>query len=741
MISGPRTITLVATTLAAITLAGCSSTQTAHVEAAIEPPVARVIPKELTAHGQTRIDNYYWLRERENPEVIRYLEEENKYTAAKMRHLEPLQEEIFNEIVARLPESDESIPVRKSGWFWRERFTPGREYPIHVRSRTADGAEEVVLAINELAAGHSYLSVSSVDPNDDGSVVAYGIDTVGRRKFDIHFKDLRTGATLPDVIPSVTYNHVWAADGRTLFYTRQDPVTLRKYQVWRHTLGTDPSKDVLVFQEDDNEFRVWLYRSRSKKYVMFSSNQTLADEVYFIDANAPASPPRLIQKRTRGHEYSADHIGDSFYIRTNHQARNFRVMRAPESSPAMENWREVVGHREDVLVERVELFDRFVALSERRDGLMRLHVIPHAGGEGHWVSFGEAAYDAWIEDDMEAQADVLRYGYSSLTTPDSIYDYDMGTRTKTLRKREKIGGGFDPANYETIRLHAPTHNACHPDAATAVEGSRGRVARITVLVTPPAPCEPRRIPISLVYRKGIKPNGTSPLLLHGYGAYGSSLDPEFIRSPISLLDRGFVYAIAHVRGGQELGRSWYDEGRLLNKKNTFTDFIDAAEFLIKERYADPNRLFAMGTSAGGLLMAAVVNMRPELWRGVVARVPWVDVVTTQFDPSIPLASVEFDEWGNPEDRAAYDYMLSYSPYDQAKRGPYPNLLVTTGLHDSQVQYWEPAKWVAKLRTLNTADSTILLRTDMESGHSGTTGRFKRHRETAMIYAWLVELAR
>lgn len=673
------------------------------------PPVAKTRPHRLEIHGQVRVDDYYWLRERENPEVIAYLEAENAYTAVKMGHLAPLQEELFNEIVARIPQSDESVPVFESGWFWSQRFTPGKEYPIFVRSRALEGPEEVVLDVNALAAGHNYFSVPGVQPNDDGTIVAYGVDKVGRRKYDIHFKDLRTGETLPDVIVDATYNGAWAADDRTLFYSRQDPDTLRWYQVWRHELGTDPADDVLVFQENDEEFSSWVYRSKSKKYVMISSNQTLEDEVLYLDAATPSAAPRALQPRSRGREYSADHIGGFFYIRTNDGGTNFRIMRAPESSPGFENWTEVVAHRDDVFIEGFELFTDWLALSERKDGLTRLHILPRSGGEGHFVDFGEPAYDAWIAENPEGETDVLRYGYSSLTTPKSTYDYDMSVKTKTLRKREHVGGGFDPELYDTQRL-----------SATAYDG--------------------RRIPISLVYRKGFERNGSAPLLLYAYGSYGSSMDAAFNSSVISLLDRGFVYAIAHVRGGQELGRAWYEEGKLLRKKNTFTDFIDTAEFLVAQKYADPDNLFASGGSAGGLLVGAVMNMRPDLWKGIVARVPFVDVITTMLDDSIPLTTSEYDEWGNPNVRESYDYMLSYSPYDQARGADYPNLLVTTGLHDSQVQYWEPAKWVAKLRTLNTADSVILMKTDMEAGHGGTTGRFKRHRETAMIYAFLLDLA-
>ncbi|MGH9459170.1 MAG: S9 family peptidase, partial [Thermoanaerobaculia bacterium] len=533
--------------------------------------------------------------------------------------------------------------------------------------------------------------------------------TVGRRKYDVYFKDLRTGAISPERLEDVTGNSVWAADEKTVFYVRQDPQTLRAYQVWRHEVGSDPSNDVLVYQEDDEEFSVYAYRSKSDEYIMIASSQTMADEARFVPANDPTAPPRVIEPRKRGREYGADHLNGAFTIRTNDGGTNFRIMRAPDTAPGYENWTEVVPHRDDVYIGDFELFRDRLVLSERKDGLTRIHVLPWEGGEGYLVDFGEPAYVAWLDDNPEPDTMTLRFGYSSLTTPRSIYDWDMVAKEKVLRKQEQIGGGFDPANYVTERLWA-----------TARDGVK--------------------VPVSVVYRKGLEKNGTAPLLLYGYGSYGYSTDPGFNAPAISLLDRGFVYALAHIRGGQELGRQWYEHGKLLEKKNTFTDFIDAAEFLIEKDYADPERVFAMGGSAGGLLVGAVMNMRPDLWKGIVARVPFVDVVTTMLDESIPLTTSEYDEWGNPNEKEYYEYMLSYSPYDQVQRAAYPNLLITTGLHDSQVQYWEPAKWLAKLRTMNEGDSVLLMKTDMEAGHSGTTGRFKRHHETAMIYGFLLELA-
>ena len=674
----------------------------------VKPPIAATKPHTLEKFGLARSDDYYWLRERENPEVIAYLEAENAYTNAMMAPTEALQQTIFDEIVARIPQSDESVPVHESGWHWFERYEPGKEYPIYARKQALEAPEQIVLDVNELAKGHEYFSVPGVLPNDSGTVIAYAVDTVGRRKYDIHFKDLRTGQKLPEVIEDVTPNGAWASDDRTIFYVRQDPETLRWYQIWRHEIGTDPASDALVFEEKDEEFSSYVHRSKSKRYVMITSSQTVSDEVRYIDASAPRSEPVILEPRSRGREYSADHLAGFFYIRTNDEAQNFRLMKAPEASPRRANWTEVVGNRDDVYLASFELFDDWLVLGERKDGLTRLHVIPDGAREGYFVDFGEPAYVARIAENPEPDTDTLRFVYSSLTTPWSTYAWDMKAKEKTLLKQEKVAG-FDPERYVTERLWAPAHDG-------------------------------RKVPISLVYRKGFQRNGSAPLFLYAYGSYGISSDPMFSGPIVSLLDRGFVYAIAHVRGGQELGRAWYDEGKLLQKKNTFTDFIDAAEFLIDQKYAHPDSVYAGGGSAGGLLVGAVMNMRPDLWDGIVARVPFVDVVTTMLDDSIPLTTSEYDEWGNPNERESFDYMLSYSPYDQVGRVAYPNLLVTTGLHDSQVQYWEPAKWVAKLRTHNTGDGLIMMKTEMEAGHGGTTGRFKRHRETALVYAFLVHLA-
>ncbi len=676
----------------------------------MKPPVAKVIPQKLEKHGHVRVDNYYWLRDRDNPEVIRYLEEENRYTHAMMAHTEPLQEKLFQEFRTRIKQTDMSVPYRRDGYFYYTRVEEGKEYPIYCRKKgSLDAPEEILVDVNQVAAGHKFCSVTFPSVSSGQNLIAYGVDTVGRRFYTIYIKNLATGEVLKDRIPNVTGNVAWANDNRTLFYARQHPVTLRSYQIYRHVIGTDPAQDVLVYEEKDETFRCFVFKTKSKRYLMIGSSQTLSTEYRYLEADQPEGSFRIFAPRQRNHEYRVDHFGDHFYIRTNLNAKNFRLMKTPVERTGVENWQEVLPHRDDVLLEDFEIFRDHLVAVERRDGLMRLRVMPWSGKGEHYVDFGEPAYLAYPTDNFEFDTSLLRYTYSSLTTPTSVYDYDMNTRRRTLLKREEVLGGFDPANYQAERIHA-----------TAPDGVR--------------------VPISLVYRKGFRKNGTHPLLLYGYGSYGNSTEASFNPYRISLLDRGFVYAIAHVRGGQELGRSWYEDGKLLKKKNTFTDFIACAEHLIREKYADPKRVFAQGGSAGGLLMGAVINLRPELFRGVIAAVPFVDVVTTMLDDSIPLTTNEYDEWGNPNEKKYYDYMLSYSPYDQVQAKAYPNLLVTTALHDSQVQYWEPAKWVAKLRAMKTDNNLLLLKTRMEAGHGGVSGRYQRYRQIAFEYAFLLDLA-
>ena len=684
--------------------------QAAAAAAVPRPPVARVAPQRLEIHGDVRVDDYYWLKERDNPEVIAYLEAENAYTAAAMRHTEALQERLYAEITGRLKQDDASVPVLRDGYWYYTRFEVGKEYPLYCRRQgTMAAAEEVMLDGNALAAGHGYFAVMgwAVSPGND--VLAYATDTVGRRISTLRFKRLATGEVLADTIPEVTGNVVWALDGRTVFYSRQDLTTLRSSRVFRHLLGTDAAGDALVYEEKDETFSCWVERSKSKRFLFIPAVTTLASEVRFLPADRPDGEWQVIEQRERGREYDVEHFGDHFYIRTNDGAKNFRLMHTPVTTPSRANWTEVIPHRDDTYLAGFDVFRDHLVVSERRGGLVHLRVIPWAGGGEHELEFGEPAYLAYLDANPELDTTVLRYGYTSMTTPRSTYDYDMAARTTTLRKRDEVLGGFDPSGYVTERLHAPARDGV-------------------------------QVPISIVYRKDLVKNGKAPLLLYGYGSYGASMDATFDVARLSLLDRGFAYAIAHVRGGAELGRAWYEDGKLLKKKNTFTDFVDCAEFLVARGYTSPDRMFALGGSAGGLLIGAVYTTRPELFKGMVAAVPFVDVVTTMLDASIPLTTAEYDEWGNPNEKPYYDYMLSYSPYDRTTRRAYTNLLVTTGLHDSQVQYFEPAKWVAKLRALKTDDSLLLLRTNMEAGHGGASGRFRRYREAALNYAFFLDLA-
>jgi oligopeptidase B len=676
-------------------------------------PVAPVVekkPYELESHGDVRIDDYYWLRERSNPEVLTYLEAENAYTAAVMAPTEELQAELFEELKNRIQPDDSTVPALFNGYYYSKRYEKDLEYPIHCRRKgSLEAPEEIFLDVNRVAEGHDFCSVRGVAVSPDTRLLAWAVDSVGRRKYTIRVTDLETGEALTDVIPEVTGNLVWANDSRTVLYAKQDPETLRSYQIYRHRLGTQPSEDVLVYEETDPIFSVNIWKTRSEKYIMIQSEQTLASEFRFLDADDPTGELRMVAPRERDVEYSVSHVGDRFIIKTNLDAENFRLMETPVANPGRKNWRELIPGRDDVFIQGVEVFSDFMVVTERRDGLRHLRIIPFDGGDEYEVQFDEPAYVTWVDENYEFETSVLRYGYASLNTPETIYDLDLVTRERTLMKQEQISGGFDAANYSVERLMAP--------ARDGVE-----------------------VPISLVYRTGIERDGSNPTLLYAYGSYGSSMEAWFRPQVLSLLDRGFVYAIAHVRGGQELGRWWYEDGKLLKKKNTFTDFIDCGRFLVEEGYTSPDRLFAMGGSAGGLVMGAVSNMAPELFAGIIARVPWVDVVTTMLDEDIPLTTAEFDEWGDPNQREYYDYMLSYSPYDHVEAKGYPAMLVTTALEDSQVQYFEPAKWVAKLRAMKTDDNPLLLKIEMAAaGHGGVSGRFKKYHKTALEYAFMLEV--
>jgi len=566
----------------------------------------------------------------------------------------------------------------------------------------------VILNVNELAKDYNYFATGELSVSPNNKILAYGEDTVSRRIYTVRFKNLETGKMMEDVIPNTTGSVTWAADNRTVFYSVKDDA-LRSFKIFKHKLGTDSSTDQEIYHETDDTFRTFIYKTKSEKYLVIGSFATLTNEYRILEAGNPDGEFRIFQPRDRAGnlEYSFDHRGNQFYIVTNYKAKNFRLMVTDESKTVLDNWREVIPNRSDVLLEDVDLFDSFMVVSERKNGITNIRVMENNGTD-HYVDFGEKAYLAYTSTNPEMNTEILRLGYQSMTTPSTIYDYNIKTRELEKRKQTEVVGDFTPANYQSERFFVKARDGAE-------------------------------IPVSMVYKKGVKKDGTAPLLLYAYGSYGANMEPYFGAARLSLLDRGFVYVIAHIRGGQEMGRQWYEDGKLLKKKNTFTDFIDCAEYLVAEKYANPNRLFAMGGSAGGLLMGAVVNMRPELWRGVIAAVPFVDVVTTMLDESIPLTTGEFDEWGNPKEKAYYDYILSYSPYDNIQKMDYPNMLITTGLHDSQVQYWEPAKWIAKLRDLKTDNNLLLLSTEMEAGHGGASGRFKRNKETAMEYAFLIDL--
>jgi oligopeptidase B len=678
-------------------------------EIKMNPPLAKKIPHELTTHGHTRIDDYYWLNDREDPEVISYLNQENEYHDYVMKETTSFQDELYNEIIARIKQTDMSVPYFQQGYFYYTRYEEGKEYPIYCRKKgNLEADEQILLNVNEMAEGYSFYNIGGMSISPDDQILAYSVDTIGRRNYDVYFKTLSTGELLTDVIPLTTGGATWANDNKTVFYSRKDEVTLRPFQIYKHILGEEVKEDKLVYQEDDETFYASVYKTKSREYIMIACGSTLTTEFRFISAEKADDEFKLIQPRVRELEYSVDHYGDKFYIVTNLDAKNFRLMETPVESPGKENWKEIIAHRENTYLDGVEIFSDFLVVSERTNGLINLRVIRWDDSSEYYLNFEEEAYTAAIGVNREFNTDILRYGYTSLTTPGSVYDYNMNTRDQILLKQEEVLGTFSPDAYETKRLYA-----------SGLDG------------TP--------IPMSLVYKKGLKLNGKNPLLLYGYGSYGITIDPSFSSVRLSLLDRGFVFVIAHVRGGQINGRQWYEDGKLLKKINTFTDFNQCAQYLIEAGYSSPEHLYAMGGSAGGLLMGAVINLRPELYNGIVAAVPFVDVVTTMLDSSVPLTTGEYDEWGNPNDKVYYDYMLSYSPYDNVEAKNYPNMLVTTGLHDSQVQYWEPAKWVAKLRVNKTDDNIIILHTNMDTGHGGASGRYQRYKEIARDYAFILML--
>jgi oligopeptidase B len=626
-----------------------------------------------------------------------------------MAHTSGFEDKLFAEIKGRFKQTDMSVPYKHDDYFYYTRYEEGKEYPIYARKHASLAQpEQLVLNVNVLAEGHEFFSVGGWAVSSAHDLVAYAVDTQGRRIHTTYVKDLKTGELLADVLPNVTENLVWANDNRTLFYGKQDETTLRQHQIWHHAIGTDPVEDRLVFEENDETYVAYIFKTKSKKFLMIVSSHSTSQEYRYIEADQPVGEFKIFLPREPEHEYHIDHFEDRFIIRTNDHAKNFRLMTTPLEETRRENWREIIPHRSNVYLGDFELFKDHLVLEERTRGLTQIRIVPWIGGGDHYLQFDEPAYRAHLNVNLDFDTTTLRFDYTSMKTPLSIYDYDMAHQGKTLLKREEVLGGFDADNYVTERLYA-----------RAADGTD--------------------IPMSILYRKGMNRDGRNPVLLYGYGAYGFSIDAAFSSPRLSLVDRGFIFAIAHVRGGQELGRQWYEDGKLLKKKNTFADFIACAEFLVREKFTSPEKLFAMGRSAGGLLMGVISNMRPELFKGIVAEVPFVDVVTTMLDSSIPLTTGEYDEWGDPNQREFYDYMLSYSPYDNVERKAYPAMLVTGGLHDSQVQYWEPAKWAAKLRELKTDNNRLLLKTNMDAGHGGASGRFRRHRETAFAYLFLLDL--
>ncbi|OYQ40556.1 oligopeptidase B [Flavobacterium cyanobacteriorum] len=677
----------------------------------ITPPKAAVKPKKLEKHGDVRIDNYYWLNERENPEVIDYLKKENEYYQKMTAHTKEFQKALFEEMKGRIKEDDASVPYFYNGYYYITRFEKGKDYPVYSRKKGSLSAkEEIMFDCNEMAKGHSYFHMAGLSVSEDNQWVAFGVDLVSRRQYTIQIKNLATGEILPVKIENTTGGSTWAGDNKTLFYTRKDPVTLRSEKIHKHTLGTTTDNDVLIYHEKDETYNTFIYKEKSKKYLVIGSMSTLTSEYRILEADKPDGEFRIFQPRTRGLEYSISHYGDKWYIVTNKdKATNFKLMVTPETATGKDNWKDLIGHRKDVLLEDIEIFKDYLVISERSDGLNKIRIRPWNGSGEYYLPFESETYTAGTSTNPDFDTDILRYSYQSLATPSSVIDFNMKTKQKTvLKEQEVLGGKFDKNNYTEERIWA-----------TAQDGTK--------------------IPISMVYRKGITKNGKNPLLLYAYGSYGASMDPYFSSLRLSLLDRGFIYAIAHIRGGEDLGREWYEEGKLLKKKNTFTDFIDCSKFVIAQKYTSPQHLYAEGGSAGGLLIGAIVNMEPNLYRGVIAQVPFVDVITTMLDDTIPLTTGEYDEWGNPNDKDYYNYMKSYSPYDNVKAQEYPNMLVTTGLHDSQVQYWEPAKWVAKLRVMKTGNNLLFLDTNMEAGHGGASGRFEAIKEVAKEYSFLLDL--
>ena len=673
-------------------------------------PKAKKIEKLLEIHNDQRNDPYFWMNERENPEVIKYLEEENAYTDFVMKETEDLQNDLYEEMKSRYKKDDESLPYFFNQYWYIVRYEDGKEYPIFSRKfQTLENEEEILLDANVLAEGNEYFDIGSISISVNNDILSFSTDIVGRRIYKIFFKNLKTGEIYKDEIDNTTGKAVWSGDNKYVFYIRKDE-SLRAFQIHRHELGTETDKDVLVFHEEDETFDVNVFKTKSFDYIFISSSSTNEDEHRFIPADDVFADWKIIQPRTEDLEYSVEHYQDDFYIITNaDDATNFKIVKTKVENSSVENWEDFIPHRENVLLEGFEIFNDHFVLEERESGLLQIKIIESKTGDSHYLPFSDPTYTAYIGTNMEFDTNKLRFGYTSLTKPASTFEYDMKEKTtKLLKEQEVLGGKFHKENYISERIWA-----------TARDG--------------------KKVPISLVYHKDTKKSEKTPLLLYGYGSYGHTVDASFSSTRLSLLDRGYIFAIAHIRGGEYLGREWYEDGKMLQKKNTFFDFIDAAKHLISENYTSPKHLYAMGGSAGGLLVGAVMNYNPELFNGIVAQVPFVDVVSTMLDDTIPLTTGEYDEWGNPNEKEYYDYMKSYSPYDNIEAKNYPNILITTGFHDSQVQYWEPAKWTAKLRALKTDDNILIFKTDMSSGHGGASGRFESLKEIALEYAFLFKI--
>ncbi len=674
-------------------------------------PIAKKVPKKLEIHNDTRIDNYYWLNDRENNEVIAYLNEEKSYYDKMTAHTVDFQNSLFEEMKGRIKEDDSSVPYKQNGYWYATRYEIGKEYPIYSRTENIpEATEQELFDCNKLAKGHEFFSLGGIAISSNNQLAVFGVDTVSRREYTLKVKNIFTGEIYDDVIEKTTGSSVWANDNKTFFYTKKDPVTLRSDKIYKHVLGTPVENDVLVFNEEDETYNSFVYKTKSKKYIVIGSSSTLTSEYRFINADEPNSEFKIFSARERGLEYSLAHYDGSFYVLTNKDdATNFKLMKTSEEKTSSENWEEFIPHRADVLLEDIEIFKDYYVLSEREHGLNKIKIVKWENNESYFLPFNNETYTAYVGTNPDFDTDILRYSYNSLTTPSSVIDFNMTTLEKDVKKEQEVlGGKFDKENYKSERIWA-----------TARDGEK--------------------IPMSVVYHKDTKLDGTSPLLQYAYGSYGYTVDPYFSTVRLSLLDRGFVYVIAHVRGEEYLGRKWYEDGKLLKKRNTFTDFIDCSKHLITKNYTSEDHLYAYGGSAGGLLMGAVVNMAPNLYNGVIASVPFVDVVTTMLDDTIPLTTGEYDEWGNPNEKEYYDYMKSYSPYDNVESKNYPNMLIITGFHDSQVQYWEPAKWVAKLRDVKKDNHQLLFDINMDAGHGGASGRFEALKEVAKEYAFLIDL--